>query len=60
MKPITTKTKSNKPNSRWGWHKHYVKRFNQTGSEHAEQMACWYLLLHYQHDVSDIDLQALF
>lgn len=59
MKTLTHKTKSNKPNTRLGWHRHYVKRFDKTGHPHAEQMACWYLFLHLQHDVSDIELQAL-
>jgi hypothetical protein len=42
--------KSATPVTRIGWHEHYVKRFNKTGSSGAEQMACWYLLLHLQLD----------
>lgn len=60
MKPLAIRNKPSKPDSRLGWYQHYVKRFDKTGHPHAEQMACWYLLLHLQHDVSDIDLQALF
>ena len=36
------------PCTRLGWHKHYAKRFNKTGSQQAEQMACWYLLLYLE------------
>lgn len=34
------------PCTRLGWHKHYANQFNRTGSKQAEQLACWYLLLH--------------
>lgn len=31
---------------RLGWHQFYADQFNKTGSRQAEQLACWYLLLH--------------
>lgn len=40
----------NTPITRIGWHRYYVKRFNKTELPEAEQMACWYLLLHLEHD----------
>ena len=33
-------------NDRLGWHEFYAKQFNKNGSQQAEQLACWYLLLH--------------
>jgi len=36
------------PCTRLGWHNYYAKRFNKIGSQQAEQLACWYLLLYLE------------
>jgi len=49
MKTALTSRKGLKmafPCTRLGWHRYYDKRFDKTGSQQAEQLACWYLLLH--------------
>jgi hypothetical protein len=38
---------------RLGWHKHYAKRFNKTGSKQAEHLALWYLVLHIAFDIGE-------
>jgi len=37
-------------NDRLGWHNYYTNQFNKNPSEHAEQLACWYLILHLAFD----------
>jgi hypothetical protein len=37
-------------NDRLGWHRFYAKQFDKNGSAQAEQLACWYLLLHLVFD----------
>lgn len=34
------------PNTRLGWHKYYVNRFNKYHHPDADFMACYFLLLH--------------
>lgn len=42
----TKPTKSKFPNSRLGWHKYYVNRYNRYGHPDAAYLAMVYLFLH--------------
>lgn len=41
------------PNSRWGWHKYYVNRFNKNQHPDAEHLAMFYLMSHLAHEEED-------
>lgn len=43
------------PNTRMGWHVHYVRRFNKhQGGEQAAHLANWYQLLHLAFDAPQV------
>jgi hypothetical protein len=38
------------PTSRLGWFNYYANRFEKTLAEQTAHMACWYWLLHLEHE----------
>jgi hypothetical protein len=38
------------PNTRYGWHLHYVRQYNKNPNEQLAMMAMAYLLLHLAFD----------
>jgi len=48
MKPLRKSKKL--PNTRIGWHQHFVAKFNKNENPHTAQMSLWYLFLHLAFD----------